>query len=51
MNHAIDCMIFPVIVSFHHMIFSFTCQFSQRSDFHMIVDGDDSSLPVADTNI
>ena len=41
----------PANASFYHMIFSFTCQFPQRFDFHMIFDGDDSSLPVADTNI
>ena len=33
------------------MIFSFTCQFSQRFDFHVIFYGDDSSSPVIDTNI
>ena len=44
-------LFFPAIAGFYHMIFLFTCQFSQRSDFHMIFDGDASSQPVADTNI
>ena len=43
-------MIFSAIASFYQMIFSFTCQFSQKSDFHVIFDGDDSSLPIADTD-
>ena len=44
-------MIFPAIASFYHMIFPFTCQYSQRPDFYVIIDGDDPSPPVADTNI
>ena len=36
---------------FCHMIFLFTRQFSQMSDFHVIFDGDDLSPPVADTYI
>ena len=50
-NRAINRMIFPAIASLYHMIFSFTCQFSQRPDFHVIFDGDGPSTPVADTNI
>ena len=46
-NHVINHMICPVIASFYDIIFSFTCQFSQKHDFHIILDGDDPSPQVA----
>ena len=38
-----NCMIFSCNCKFYHMISSFACQFSERSDFQVIFDGDDPS--------
>ena len=46
----INYMIFPAIASFYHVLFYSHVSFLKGPIF-TIFDGDDSSLPVADTNI